>query len=682
MRLAHWSRKGHKSRLARPKLRQPSGNASGKAPRALLLRDRAHALQKSAIAHCNGSNALGFFFAHMLTQQFETGMLNIGNACSNSDTTPFSVILRMGIFAGSDRCYIGIAARTYHNRSMDLHSLTESDIRQFADSLPVYYRGEDCYESGAIEQFGISATGIYARVRGHYGNYKVKIAHTADRLVAQCNCSDEGNGCKHTIAVLLHYLRMPPEPSTPPQISGMVLLEQALTELTHPQLRDLVLGLARQKWEVRRSLLAAIQISPYLLRQRVRNPGQVLQLQQQISQGLTELKYQSEYSDYYYDREYAEDEPYPLLESALEEAKILHPADQLEVFWHGITAGNQLFDEVLINTAPIATALQLFATAVTQLELTPLAKQNYFNALLDTLSWKMCQQSTLKEAIKTALDTICTVAEDYRYLIEQFEASQADAIDWIAGYYLQLGDDANYLRVRQAHLWREEQYLELAEFWQQRADRASALATLEAGASYLVETRHQPPNGDRLAVPKSSALFDRLADHYRQIADTENRCRILIMTIDYCGVTLALYQQIEALAHQLEQWPMLRPELLKLAKFNREVLAQIYLYEQNWQAALELADQKNAYEPLRVLVADGVKTQQPESAISIYKELIQANADRKERKYCIVAATYARAVKAIYLTVLGDEVTWQGYLQELRDRYQRYSALHDEFKRL
>jgi SWIM zinc finger len=566
---------------------------------------------------------------------------------------------------------------------MNLHSLTESDLRQFADNLAIYYRGEDCYESGVIYQFELSEAGIRARVRGNYGNYKIKIDHTAEEVEAQCNCPYDGYICKHIIAVLLHYLRTTHAPIEPPQMSGITMLEHALRELTQPQLLDLVMGLARQKAEVRRSLLVAMPIASHLLRQQLRDPLRVQHLQEQIDQGLLELKYQSEYSDYYYDREYADDEPNPALESALEEAKMLHPADQLEVFWHAITAANQLFNTVPINTAPIATALQLYGRAVTQLELTPTTKQSYFNALLAAFDWEMCTQGNLTAAIKSALDCICTVPEDYRYLIEQFEAKETEAIDWIAGYYLQLGDDENYLRVRQGHLGQEAQYLELADFWQRRGAVDQTLATLEAGAIYLVETRYQPPSGQPyLIVPKSSQLFERLAAYYHEAADPENLCRVLVMTIDYCGVTLPLYQQVEALASQLGQWATLRPELLKLARFNREVLAKIYLYEQNWQAALELAHQKSAYEPLRVLVADGVKFHHPEAAISIYKELVQAHLDRQDRKSHTIIASYIRAMRAIYLTVLQDEVLWQGYLRDLRDRHRRYPALQHELKRL
>ena len=564
---------------------------------------------------------------------------------------------------------------------MNLPALTAAEIRHFADSLPIYYRGEDCYASGAIEQFSLNAGAIQARVRGNSGNYNVAITNAANRLETQCNCLDDSYVCEHIIAVLLHQLRRGPDliALTPPH--SLTVLEQALDELSHRQIRDFVLDLAQQKCEVRRLLLAAIRFSPQLLRQQMLNPVQVNYLQQQISHGLSELKYQSEYSDYYYDREYAEDEPAPLLESALEEARMLHPTDQLAVFWHVVTAGNQLFSKALISPTPIAIALRLYAIDVTQLDLSPPAKQPYFNALLAACNWQMCQHGNLTEAIKAALDQMCTAPADYRYLIEQFEESDAAAIDWIAGYYRQLGDDENYLRVRQSNLWREEQYVELAEFWHQRGDRAAALATLETGALYLVETRYQAASGHHITPPKSSLLFDQLANYYRQIADNDNLCRVLVMTVDYCGVTLALYRQIEALANQLEQWLTLRPELLKLARLNREVLAKIYLYERNWQAALELADQKNAYEPLRVLVADGIKHHHPASAIAIYKALVQAHIERQDRK-CRVAAGYVRAVKSIYLTVLKDEATWQGYRHELCDRYRRDLALQDELHRL
>jgi hypothetical protein len=113
--------------------------------------------------------------------------------------------------------------------------------------------------------------------------------------------------------------------------------------------------------------------------------------------------------------------------------------------------------------------------------------------LIEALAWDMCDYGAVTEALKNALDALCTVPEDYHYLIGQLDSSDdVSAQDWIAGYYLRLGDEKNYLQVRQKHLETEAQYLELAEYWKQKGESSRYLDTLEEYVSKLTQKRNGP----------------------------------------------------------------------------------------------------------------------------------------------------------------------------------------------
>jgi uncharacterized Zn finger protein len=119
-----------------------------------------------------------------------------------------------------------------------------------------------------------------------------------------------------------------------------------------------------------------------------------------------------------------------------------------------------------------------------------------------------------------------------------------------------------------------------------------------------------------------------------------------------------------------------------ITPLNQKVLAEIHLFEQDWQAAIELARQQSGYgqEDIKTLVAEGVKQFRPEAAIELYKSLVEFNTERSNRKYYKVAAHYAAQVRDIYLKIRQDRASWLTYLNQIRAANSRRPALLDEFK--
>ncbi|MCK5476445.1 MAG: SWIM zinc finger family protein [Candidatus Aenigmarchaeota archaeon] len=88
---------------------------------------------------------------------------------------------------------------------MNLHEITEKDIKNIADSTVILNRGKKYYFSGMVKSMTVNADlgKITAEVKGNYGTYTVDIEIDEDKkLDYYCDCPYEGYGCKHIVAVL------------------------------------------------------------------------------------------------------------------------------------------------------------------------------------------------------------------------------------------------------------------------------------------------------------------------------------------------------------------------------------------------------------------------------------------------------------------------------------------------
>ncbi len=175
----------------------------------------------------------------------------------------------------------------------------------------------------------------------------------------------------------------------------------------------------------------------------------------------------------------------------------------------------------------------------------------------------------VSETIKEALDTIATERDDYEYLIKKLKkADEGEVQDWVIGYYQKTRRRCPLFASASGHLHTEANFLELADYWQEKGDAAQALATLEA----WVSRREEQPDGVRY-LPYSpdpatgrGEVLRRLIAHYTETGDDANLCRILMAQARQEGVTLALYKRIQPSAAKLGTWPERRAELLTQAR--------------------------------------------------------------------------------------------------------------------
>jgi len=124
------------------------------------------------------------------------------------------------------------------------------------------------------------------------------------------------------------------------------------------------------------------------------------------------------------------------------------------------------------------------------------------------------------------------------------------------------------------------------------------------------------------------------------------------------------------------RWAKLKPEVTaSLEKFHdRRLLAEVFLEEQEWDAAIRVADGHAQDHSVSATVADALVTRRPEWVIrASVKQAESLIAPTKSSLYP-AAADWLRRAKAAYAHA-GRTDEWQEYLLRLKEQYRRRPAL-------
>jgi len=145
--------------------------------------------------------------------------------------------------------------------------------------------------------------------------------------------------------------------------------------------------------------------------------------------------------------------------------------------------------------------------------------------------------------------------------------------------------------------------------------------------------------------------------------------------------SLDTYKTIKRLAGS--GWGPLRPEVMtKLRKsYDQRVLAEVLLLEEEWDEAIKVAENREAWYPIVETVTDGVMQHRPEWVAQIsLKHAERLMSEVKSKNYPIAAVWLKRAKQAYKL--LGKTDEWKGYLEETKKKYKRRPALQNQLARL
>jgi uncharacterized Zn finger protein len=173
-------------------------------------------------------------------------------------------------------------------------------------------------------------------------------------------------------------------------------------------------------------------------------------------------------------------------------------------------------------------------------------------------------------------------------------------------------------------------------------------------------------------------------NHRREIATwlaplEESQGRTEMATLAYRTAfdvqpSIALYRRLKKLSGV--NWEELRPQLVKKAGegYMRDTLVDIHLEENEWEAAINIAEREPWSTSLLEKVADKLITIRPEWVIRVSLKQSNALIAKTESKLYPVAAKWLVRAKKAYQHK-GQMSDWQAYITDLRATYARRPAL-------
>ncbi len=102
----------------------------------------------------------------------------------------------------------------------------------------------------------------------------------------------------------------------------------------------------------------------------------------------------------------------------------------------------------------------------------------------------------------------------------------------------------------------------------------------------------------------------------------------------------------------------------------RSILVEIHLWENNVEAAWELAQEGNLHEELWLKLADKRAKQHPDDAIRIYRNQVESAVGKTNKKDYSVAVHYLKKIRTL-MKESGPENEFSSYLDTLRVTHKR-----------
>ena len=242
----------------------------------------------------------------------------------------------------------------------------------------------------------------------------------------------------------------------------------------------------------------------------------------------------------------------------------------------------------------------------------------------------------------------------------------------------QTGDVEELVEVLRHDLSHPYSFLRIAEAYKEAGKADKALEWAERGISTFPDTR-------------DSRLLEFVVDEYHRLKRQDEAMGLMWQLFtDRPG--LEQYRQLKQHANRCKQWSHWRKQALdhllellknKPAKIRtsgnfylsyafgpRSVLVEIHLWENNMDAAWELAQGGDLHEKLWLKLADKRAKQHPDDAIKIYRNQIESAVSKTNKKAYSVAVHYLKKIRTL-MTQSGREKAFSSYLNTLRTTHKR-----------
>ncbi|HKX32284.1 MAG TPA: hypothetical protein VJ302_31645 [Blastocatellia bacterium] len=131
------------------------------------------------------------------------------------------------------------------------------------------------------------------------------------------------------------------------------------------------------------------------------------------------------------------------------------------------------------------------------------------------------------------------------------------------------------------------------------------------------------------------------------------------------------------------RWSRLKPKALEMLRKSGDLeeYVKVLLFEKQWDAAIQIADQRDAGSGIVRIVADAVIKHRPEWVVRVTIDQTENLLAKIRSKHYSVAADWLQKTKSAYVQ-LGQTDEWEKYFQKLKEEHRRRPALQSYLARL
>lgn len=571
--------------------------------------------------------------------------------------------------------------------------LTEADVKRYIAS-PYFERGQSYYRNGHIFDTVRRGDQIEGYCEGSAPEpYRITVQLNKGSVAGySCSCP-MGGGCKHTAALLLAWVHQPQTFSERESVDKLLehkdkdeliaLLQEMLKrEPELERLLDLPLPGKTKKGAKRQT-----RVEPEVYRRQIRHAMRGAGEWDAISGIAQEISSIVDIGD-----QFAEQE-------AWENAQVVYQS----VLEESLPDYSQTQDEGEISQE-IGRAIEGLGDCLAAHAEDTEVRQEILESLFEVLAWDIEAGGVgMSDQVPDLLEEHAT-AEDRReiqqWIITAIKRTSGDS--WrheawgrlLASFSDDAEDFLKQARKQGLHRPLFEKLVELG-----RVDEALEVARQHLSQTawdqlQAVETLYAAGHKDQafafaktgLPDDKDGRLAEWLAQEHVRRGEQAEALEIYLARWKV-RPELEFYTIMEKLAKKLNQWEALRPRLL--ARLNLSLLADVYLYDQEWDAAWALAEKEKSSSSgwgwgwsssLRLKVAQASEKHRPDKAIPVYLETVEQLIQGRGRDNYANAAQYLGRVHDL-LQGMKRGSEWNKILADLRDRHRNLPALQDELRR-
>ena len=559
--------------------------------------------------------------------------------------------------------------------------LTTNRVRSWAGSRS-YGRGENYFHGGHVSSLKVVKGRITATVYGTYP-YRVMLQEEGNSVAYDCDCpvGQEGDFCKHCVATALAWL----EQRTPAAETGMgKRKQQADTGLTMKDVRAWLL--LQEKESLVDMLVEAAEYDSQL--------SGSLMMKAAAARGVNMVTCRE------------------VLEQAIGIDGFIDYQDMYE-YWRGADLAINGIEE-LLKTGNAAAVVELSEYALRCLE-------GAMNNAMDDGEMGMLQQR-LEEMHLTACRKAKPDPEALAERLFDWELAGEWGTFWDAGNThgrvlgktgmrryrelaeaewgkvkpLQPGEDTRGKYGKRSRITHIMENLAL-----QSGDIEALVAVMsrDLSSSYdffkIAEAYRKARKGNKalewaekgvaaFGNKADSRLQDLLAELYHRRKRHDEAMSLIWLQFEK-HPSLTAYQHLRKHADRCKQWPDWREQALKQVHTNiagqprgwthsgkpdHSLLVEIYLWEQDVEAAWQTANAGSCGEALWLQLAGLREKPHPRDAIRVYRMLIGPIVERTNNDAYAQAAGLLRRVKRL-MGQLGEEDEFRQYLARIRVEYKR-----------